>query len=204
MRELLAYRARLGRTRTAVINELHALYVKRNVEAPSMIWHRLRPMPWRAEELSGYAPHIVRENVGLLKVINRQIQDLDKELGKAGFDTAIPFRDDFSLNQSLSAYARRFANRYPRIIRLSVIRLARTMYPAGSTGAASTIVQSLFPPLGLPLSPSCGKQSSLQFRRLSFPHSQRSPVRMFTGFCLRASGGTSKKATENLLELQKD
>jgi hypothetical protein len=40
-----------------VINELHAVYAKRNVEVPGMIWHRLRPVPWRAEELSGYAPN---------------------------------------------------------------------------------------------------------------------------------------------------
>ena len=44
-----------GRNRTAVINELHAVYAKRNVEVPGMIWHRIRPVPWRAEELSGYA-----------------------------------------------------------------------------------------------------------------------------------------------------
>src|SRR5262245_50406173 len=56
VRELLAHRMRLVRNRTAVINELHAVYAKRNVEVPGMIWHRLRPMLWRAEELSGYAP----------------------------------------------------------------------------------------------------------------------------------------------------
>src|SRR5262249_14660258 len=54
-RELLAHRARLGRTRTAVINELHAIYAKRNIEVPGMIWHRIRPVAWRAEELRGYA-----------------------------------------------------------------------------------------------------------------------------------------------------
>jgi transposase len=84
VRELLAHRARLGRTRTAVINELHAVYAKRNIEVPGMIWHRIRPVPWRAEELSGYAPRIVSENAELLKLINQQIQELDKELGKAG------------------------------------------------------------------------------------------------------------------------
>src|SRR5262245_55664875 len=84
VRELLAHRARLGRTRTAVINELHAVYAKRNIEVPAMIWHRIRPMPWRAEELSGYAPRIVSENAELLRLINQQIQNLDKELGKVG------------------------------------------------------------------------------------------------------------------------
>ena len=84
VRELLAHRARLVRTRTAVINELHAVYAKRNIEVPRMIWHRIRPMPWRAEELSGYGPRIVNENAELLRLINQQIQKLDKELAKAG------------------------------------------------------------------------------------------------------------------------
>jgi len=84
VRELLAHRARLVRTRTAVINELHAVYAKRNIEVPRMIWHRVRPMPWRAEELSGYGPRIVNENAELLRLINQQIQKLDKELAKAG------------------------------------------------------------------------------------------------------------------------
>lgn len=84
VRELLAHRLRLVRSRTAVINELHAVYAKRNIEVPGMIWHRIRPMPWRAEELSGYAPRIVSENTELLKLINQQIQELDKELGKVG------------------------------------------------------------------------------------------------------------------------
>jgi transposase len=35
-------------------------------------------------ELSGYAPRIVSENAELLKLINQQIQNLDKELAKAG------------------------------------------------------------------------------------------------------------------------
>ena len=82
--ELLAHRIRLVRPRTAVINELHAVYAKRNIEVPGMIWHRIRPMPWRAEELSGYAPRIVSENAELLRLINQQIQKLDKELKKAG------------------------------------------------------------------------------------------------------------------------
>ena len=44
VRELLAHRSRLGRTRTAVINELHAVYAKRNIEVRGMIWHRIRPV----------------------------------------------------------------------------------------------------------------------------------------------------------------
>jgi hypothetical protein len=65
-----------------VINELHAVYAKRNIEVPGMIWHRIRPVAWRAEELSGYGPRIVSENAELLKLINQQIQNLDKELAK--------------------------------------------------------------------------------------------------------------------------
>jgi len=80
IRELLSHRTRLVRQRTAVINELHALYAKRNVDVPGLIWHRVRPMPWRVEELRGYAPRIVREDVELLKVLNEQIRGLDKEL----------------------------------------------------------------------------------------------------------------------------
>ncbi|MFQ5850747.1 MAG: transposase [Candidatus Binatia bacterium] len=60
----------------------HALYAKRNVEVPGMIWHRVRPLPWRIEELSGYAPRIVQENVELLRVLNEQIRGLDKELSE--------------------------------------------------------------------------------------------------------------------------
>jgi len=86
VRELLSHRLKLVRSRTAVINELHAVYAKRNIEVPGMIWHRIRPMPWRAKELSGYGPRIVSENTELLKLINQQIQELDKELGKVGHE----------------------------------------------------------------------------------------------------------------------
>lgn len=82
MRELLSHRARVVRARTAVINELHALYAKRNVEVPRMIWHRARPLPWRMEALSGYAPRIVQENVEHLKLVNEQIRGLDKKLSE--------------------------------------------------------------------------------------------------------------------------
>ena len=61
-----------------MINQLHAVYAKRNIEVPGMIWHRIRPMPWWAEELSGYALRIVSENTELRKVINHQIQELGK------------------------------------------------------------------------------------------------------------------------------
>lgn len=81
VRELLSHRARLVRTRTGVINELHAVYAKRNVEVSGMVWHRIRPVAWGAEELSGYAPRIVKEDVELLKVVNEQIRGLDRELG---------------------------------------------------------------------------------------------------------------------------
>jgi transposase len=79
VRELLSHRARLSRNRTGVINELHAVYGKRNVEVSGMLWHQVRPVAYRAEELSGYAGRIVRENVELLKVLNQQIGGLDKE-----------------------------------------------------------------------------------------------------------------------------
>jgi len=83
VRELLSHRARLVRARIGLINELYALYGKRNVEVPGMLWHRLQPVALRAEELSGHAPKIVGQDVELLKVINGQIQGLDRELKKA-------------------------------------------------------------------------------------------------------------------------
>lgn len=48
-----------------MINELHAVYAKRNIEVPGMIWHRIRPVPWRAEELSGYAHGVLAPNAKL-------------------------------------------------------------------------------------------------------------------------------------------
>jgi transposase len=53
IRELLTHRARLVRQRTAVINEVHALYSKRNMD-PGMTFHRVRPPAFKVEELSGY------------------------------------------------------------------------------------------------------------------------------------------------------
>jgi transposase len=38
LRELSPHRLRV-RSRTGVINELHAVYAKRNIEVPGMIWH---------------------------------------------------------------------------------------------------------------------------------------------------------------------
>ena len=81
VRELLTHRARLVRQRTAVINELHALYAKRNLD-PGMIFHWVRPPAFRVEDLSGYGPRIVEEDVALLGFVNRQIGGLDKELKK--------------------------------------------------------------------------------------------------------------------------
>ncbi len=76
VRELLAHRLWLGRSATAVIDALHLVYAKRNIEVPGMNWHRIRPIPRWAEELNGYAPRIVSENTELLKLINHQIQEL--------------------------------------------------------------------------------------------------------------------------------
>lgn len=81
IREVLTHRARLVRQRTAVINELHALYAKRNLD-PGMTFHRVHPVAFRAEELSRYGPRIAQEDVELLGFVNRQIQRLDKELRK--------------------------------------------------------------------------------------------------------------------------
>ncbi len=82
VRELLTHRGRLVRSRTAVINELHAVYAKRNVEVVGKAWLKAQPVPYRAEELSGYGPRIVKENVELLRFFNEQIGGLDKELRK--------------------------------------------------------------------------------------------------------------------------
>jgi len=62
MRELLSHRAMLGRARTTVINELHAVYAKRNVELIGRVRLRAHPIPLRVKELSGYALRIVKVN----------------------------------------------------------------------------------------------------------------------------------------------
>lgn len=80
IRELLAHRGRVVRLRTGVINELHAVYSKRNLEVPRFLWHRTQPVPWRSDELGGYGPRIVEENVALLKALNEQIRSLDQTL----------------------------------------------------------------------------------------------------------------------------
>ena len=80
---MLSHRARVVRQRTAVINELHALYAKRNIDF-EMIGQRTRPVVAGAQELSGYGPSIVGRDVGLIKVLNEQIRELDQELGRIG------------------------------------------------------------------------------------------------------------------------
>jgi transposase len=87
VRELLTHRARLVRQRTSVINELHALYAKRNID-PGMIFHRVRPPAFRVEDLSGYGPRIVEEDAALLEFFNRQIRGLDTELKKIAEEDA--------------------------------------------------------------------------------------------------------------------
>jgi len=59
IRELLAHRGRVVRTRTAVIHELHTLSSKRNLEVPRYLWHRTQPVPWHPDDLGGYGPRIV-------------------------------------------------------------------------------------------------------------------------------------------------
>ncbi len=65
-----------------MINELHAVYAKRNIEVLGKAWLKAHPVPYRVKELSGYGPRIVKENVELLRSINEQIGGLDKELRK--------------------------------------------------------------------------------------------------------------------------
>lgn len=85
IRELLTHRARLVRQRTAVINELRAVYAKRNID-PQAKLQRARPSVSGAEDLSGYGPRIIGEDVELLGFINRQIGGLDKELTKIALE----------------------------------------------------------------------------------------------------------------------
>lgn len=83
VRELLTHRARVVRQRTAVINELQAVYAKRNVDF-EMIGQRTRPVVTGAQDLSGYGPTIVGRDVELIKVLNEQIRGLDKEIERIG------------------------------------------------------------------------------------------------------------------------
>ncbi|MFQ5852463.1 MAG: hypothetical protein ACE5JU_18015 [Candidatus Binatia bacterium] len=53
IRELLSHRTRLLRPKMVVINELHAVYAKRNMEVAGMVWKRMRPVAWTAEDLNG-------------------------------------------------------------------------------------------------------------------------------------------------------
>ena len=80
IRELVAHRGRVVRTRTAVINELHALSSKRNLEVPRYLWHRTQPVPWRPDELGGHGPRMVHEHVALLRALHEQIRGLDQAL----------------------------------------------------------------------------------------------------------------------------
>ena len=82
VRELLSHRRRVMRARTAVINELHAVYAKRNIEILGKAWLKAHPVPYRVKELSGTGPRIVNENVDLLRFVNEQIGGLDKEFRK--------------------------------------------------------------------------------------------------------------------------
>ena len=83
IRELLTHRARVVRQRTAIINELQALYAKRNIDF-EMIAKRARAVVAGAQDLSGYGPSIVERDVELLRVLNEQIRALDKELERIG------------------------------------------------------------------------------------------------------------------------
>src|SRR5207249_6612058 len=71
IRELLTHRARVVRQRTAIINELQALYAKRNIDF-EMIAKRARAVVAGAQDLSGYGPSIVERDVELLRVLNEQ------------------------------------------------------------------------------------------------------------------------------------
>ena len=79
IRELLTHRVRLVRQRTAVINELRAVYAKRNID-PQARLQRLHPVVTAANELGGYGPRIVDEDLKLLGFINGQVGGLDTEL----------------------------------------------------------------------------------------------------------------------------
>ncbi|MFQ5695046.1 MAG: IS110 family transposase [Terriglobia bacterium] len=80
VRELLTHRQRLTRTRTAVINELHAVYSKRNIELQGAVWSKAQPTAVRVRALTGYGPQIVQENVAQLRLLNRQLAEIDKKL----------------------------------------------------------------------------------------------------------------------------
>src|SRR5262249_52233490 len=85
IRELLAHRGRVVRPRTAVINELHALYSKRNLEVPRYLWHRTQPVPWRPEELDGHGrDHRAGEDV----------YDLNGRDGETNYNVCIRRRDE--------------------------------------------------------------------------------------------------------------
>jgi len=86
IRELLTHRYKLKGTRTSVINELHAVYSKRNNELGGSEWVKARPEALRVKELTGYGPRIVKENVAHLRFLNKQMKDVDKELRKIALE----------------------------------------------------------------------------------------------------------------------
>jgi transposase len=86
IRELLTHRYKLKGTRTSVINELHAVYSKRNIELKGSEWVKARPEALRVKELTGYGPRIVKENVAHLRFLNKQMKDVDKELQKIALE----------------------------------------------------------------------------------------------------------------------
>ena len=51
IRELLSHRGRLVRARTGVINELHAVYAKRNMEVLGKAWLKAHPVPYRVTSI---------------------------------------------------------------------------------------------------------------------------------------------------------
>ena len=63
------------------------VYAKRNID-PAAKLQRARPIGSGAEDLSGYGPRIVEEDLKLLEFINRQIGGLDKELIKIALEDA--------------------------------------------------------------------------------------------------------------------
>lgn len=70
-----------------MINELRAVYAKRNID-PEARLERLRPQVAGADDLGGYGPRIVDEDLKLLGFINSQVGGLDKELKKIANEDA--------------------------------------------------------------------------------------------------------------------
>ncbi len=62
-----------------MINELRAVYAKRNID-PQARLQRMHPVVTGANELGRYGPRIVDEDLKLLGFINGQVGGLDTEL----------------------------------------------------------------------------------------------------------------------------